>query len=133
MQVDLKGKTALITGAAQGIGRAIALAMASNGADVIVNDLPDQDQSVVDEIRAMGVGSVFLATDVGKLALILRQAGESNPAIAKRVTERDLARAEPLAAPAPVAAPLPPRRSESTTVTIIRNMKREEYSVLRPN
>src|SRR6266852_3016475 len=66
MQVDLKGKTALITGAAQGIGRAIALAMASNGANVIVNDLPDQDRSTVEEVRAMGVGSAFLAADVGK-------------------------------------------------------------------
>ncbi len=65
MQVDLKGKTALITGAAQGIGRAIALAVASNGANVIVNDLPDQDQSIVEEVRALGVGSVFLAADIG--------------------------------------------------------------------
>jgi hypothetical protein len=33
----------------------------------------------------------------------------------------------------PVAAHAPPKRSDSTTVTIIRNMKREEYSVLRSN
>src|SRR5690349_13145902 len=66
MQVDLKGKTALVTGAAQGIGRAIALAMAANGANVIVNDLPDQDQSVVDEVRAMGAGSVFMGADIGR-------------------------------------------------------------------
>src|SRR2546425_733923 len=66
MQVDLKGKTALVTGASQGIGRAIALSMASNGAHVIINDLPDQDQSVVDEVRAMGVRSVFLPADIGK-------------------------------------------------------------------
>ena len=76
---------------------------------------------------------ILLATNVGKLSLILRQAGESNPAIAKRVTERDLARIEPVAAPAPVTVPTPPKRSESTIVTIIRNMKREEYSVLRSN
>jgi 3-oxoacyl-[acyl-carrier protein] reductase len=66
MQINLKGKTALITGAAQGIGRATALAMAANGANVIVNDLPDQDRSVVEEIRALGVGSVFLPADIGK-------------------------------------------------------------------
>jgi len=74
---------------------------------------------------------ILLASDVGKLALILRQAGENNPAIAKRVTERDLARAAPVATPAPVTLPAPPKRSDSTTVTIIRNMKREEYSTLR--
>ena len=33
----------------------------------------------------------------------------------------------------PLAAPAPPKRSHSTTVTIIRNMKREEYPVLRSN
>ena len=69
---------------------------------------------------------ILLATNVGKLSLILRQAGESNPAYAKRVTERDLARTDPVAAPA-AAAP----RSESATVSIIRNMKREEYTVMR--
>ena len=74
---------------------------------------------------------ILLATNVGKLSLILRQAGESDPGIAKRVTERDLARIEPVAAPAPVTVPTPPKRSESTIVTIIRNMKREEYSTLR--
>ena len=66
MKVDLKGKTALVTGAAQGIGRAIALALASNGANVIVNDLPDQDQTVVEEVRAAGVRSVFLPADISK-------------------------------------------------------------------
>src|ERR1043166_7439668 len=66
MQVDLKGKIALVTGASQGIGRAIALAMASSGANVVVNDLPEQDQSTVDEVRAAGVRSMFIAADVGK-------------------------------------------------------------------
>src|SRR5262249_19106540 len=74
---------------------------------------------------------ILLASDVGKLALILRQAGETNPAIAKGVTGRDLARTEPVAAPAPVTVPTPSKRSDSTTVSIIPNMKREEYSILR--
>jgi pilus assembly protein CpaB len=92
---------------------------------------PTVARAVTLEVDTDQAQKILLATDVGKLALILRQAGESNPTIAKRVTERDLARAEPVAAPASVAVPLPPRRSESTTVSIIRNMKREEYSVLR--
>src|SRR5438128_1128782 len=66
MQVNLKGKTALVTGAAQGIGRAIALAMAANGASIIVNDLPDQDQNTVAEARAMGARSTFLPADISR-------------------------------------------------------------------
>jgi len=66
MQVDLKGTTALVTGAAQGIGRAIALALAANGADIVVNDLPGADQTTADEIRAMGRRAIFLPADIGR-------------------------------------------------------------------
>src|SRR5437773_494717 len=87
---------------------------------------PTVVRAVTLEVDTDQAQKILLATDVGKLALILRQAGETTAAAAKRVTERDLARAEPVVAPAPVAAPAPPPRSNSTTVTIIRNMKREE-------
>jgi NAD(P)-dependent dehydrogenase (short-subunit alcohol dehydrogenase family) len=66
MQVDLKGRTALVTGAAQGIGRAIALALAGNGADIVVNDLPDAEQTTADEIRAMGRRAIFMPADIGR-------------------------------------------------------------------
>jgi len=104
--------------------------------DQLVNERqesPTVARAVTLEVDTDQAQKILLATNVGKLSLILRQAGESNPADARRVTERDLARAEPVAAPAPAAAPAPPPRSNSTTVTIIRNMKREEYSVLRSN
>ena len=96
-------------------------------------ETPTVARAVTLEVDTDQAQKILLATNVGKLSLMLRQAGESNPAIAKRVTERDLALIEPVAAPAPVTVPTPPKRSESTTVTIIRNMKREEYSVLRSN
>jgi len=104
--------------------------------DQLVNErqeTPTVARAVTLEVDTDQAQKILLATNVGKLSLILGQAGASNPADAKRVTERDLARAEPIAAPAPVTVPTPPRRSDSTTVTIIRNMKREEYSVLRSN
>jgi pilus assembly protein CpaB len=104
--------------------------------DQLVNErqeAPTIARAVTLEVDTDQAQKILLATNVGKLSLILRQAGEANAAAAKRVTERDLARAEPVAASAPVAAPAPPPSSSSTTVTIIRNMKREEYSVLRTN
>src|SRR5262249_43536465 len=69
---------------------------------------PTVAKAVTLEVDTDQAQKILLASDVGRLALILRQAGENNPAIAKRVTERDLARAEPIAAPAQVTVPLPP-------------------------
>src|SRR5947199_2875918 len=77
---------------------------------------PTVARAVTLEVDTHQAQKILLATDVGKLALILRQAGEGDAAMSKRVTERDLARLEPVAASAPVTLAAPPRRSESTTV-----------------
>lgn len=55
----LEGKIALVTGAAKGIGRAIALALAADGATVIVNinGSHQKAEAVVDEIKALGKDS----------------------------------------------------------------------------
>ncbi|MCK4305962.1 MAG: SDR family NAD(P)-dependent oxidoreductase, partial [Candidatus Eisenbacteria sp.] len=39
---DLKGKVAIVTGSARGIGRAIALGLARRGADVVITDVDDE-------------------------------------------------------------------------------------------
>ncbi len=64
--VDLVGKVAIVTGAAQGIGRAIALDLAKNGAMVVVIDIIDKIQSVQAELKELGVHSLAIKTDVSK-------------------------------------------------------------------
>lgn len=107
--------------------------------DQLVNERPEQPsvmaKAVTLEVTAEEAQKVLLATNIGKLSLILGQASERNSEASRRVTEKDLAFVEP--APAPVAAPAPVvapvRHSETTTVSIIRNMKRDEYTVRRSN
>ncbi|KAA0114508.1 SDR family NAD(P)-dependent oxidoreductase [Mycolicibacterium sp. P9-22] len=66
MNIDLSGKTALVTGSTQGIGLAIAQALASAGARVIVNG---RTQSRVDEaVATIGGAAVGIAADVADAA-----------------------------------------------------------------
>ncbi|QUS41936.1 SDR family oxidoreductase [Tardiphaga alba] len=63
--MSLTGKTALVTGGARGIGRAIATRLAAGGARVIVCDMQTDDGSlVVDDIRKAGGDAHFLRLDV---------------------------------------------------------------------
>ena len=64
---SIAGKTAIITGAASGMGRATAHLFAREGANVVVTDLhQDKVDAVVAEINAAGIDHVFgIATDVG--------------------------------------------------------------------
>ncbi|PIO01984.1 3-oxoacyl-ACP reductase, partial [Candidatus Micrarchaeota archaeon CG09_land_8_20_14_0_10_60_16] len=65
----LKGKTAVVTGAAKGIGKGVALAMAAQGASVVVSDLSEGDcQAVVKEIEAKGGKAMAFKADVGRKA-----------------------------------------------------------------
>ena len=61
----LENQTAFVTGAAQGVGRGIALAMAEAGANVIIGDLnTEKAQTVADEIKALGKEAVVVTIDV---------------------------------------------------------------------
>ena len=58
---------AIVTGSAGGLGRAIAIALAEQGADVVVNDLPGQESRAAETMAALantGRRAVFVAADV---------------------------------------------------------------------
>src|SRR5256884_9996444 len=62
---DLSGKTALITGALTGIGRATAFAVAQEGSRVVISGRRDDaGQALVTELRALGSEAEFVRADV---------------------------------------------------------------------
>jgi len=105
---DLTGKIALVTGASRGIGRAIALALASAGADVAINYLSSADkaEAVAAAVQAAGRRSVSIQADVssadavralvdrtraslGAVDVLVNNAGIIRPQKIEDITERD--------------------------------------------
>ncbi len=65
--MKLKDRVAIVTGAAYGIGRGIALKLAEEGANVVLADIElEQANKVADEVRAKGVKTLVVKTDVTK-------------------------------------------------------------------
>jgi len=104
---DLQGRTALVTGAARGLGRAISLALAHAGADVALG-LRDKktDSNLVREIESLGRKALPLQMDMSrldeistaisqavahfaKLDILVNNAGIAPENLAENVTERD--------------------------------------------
>jgi NAD(P)-dependent dehydrogenase (short-subunit alcohol dehydrogenase family) len=69
MENDLEGKTALVTGAASGIGRAVAMLYGQHGASVMLSDIDEmQGRQVAAELTAAGANVRFYRADVGDAA-----------------------------------------------------------------
>ena len=64
-----KGKTALVTGSSRGIGKAIALELAQQGADIIINYVRNQQpaEETADAVRTMGCKALVVRANIGKM------------------------------------------------------------------
>ena len=107
--------------------------------DQLVNErqeTPTVAKAVTLEVGTDQAQKIILATNIGKLSLILRQAGENHAASVRRITEADLGIAEiqPIDRLVPVAAPAPtPATNAGAVVEIVRGMRSEKYNVTRSN
>ena len=118
--------------------------------DQLVNERQEQPtvpKAVTLEVTPEQAQKILLASNIGKLSLILRQPGDGKTDGDKRVTERDIGRNPPRPqvvaprlppppppppAPVVVAPPPPPQPPPTVTVTIIRGTKQhEDYQVKR--
>ena len=91
--IDLSGSRGLVTGGGQGVGRSICLALASAGAEVIVNDfVAERAEAVATEVRDLGgqalaapfdvsdYGAVTAAVaDAGPVEVLVNNAGNAGP------------------------------------------------------
>jgi 3-oxoacyl-[acyl-carrier protein] reductase len=83
MQGQLQGKTAIVTGGSRGIGRAIALGLAAQGASVVVGYLRNaaRAREVVERIADSGVKAIAIAADLSRPTEVSRLFDEAEQAV----------------------------------------------------
>ena len=104
--MNLDGKVALVTGSSRGVGRAVALGFAQQGAKVVVNYTSNEGAAdeVVSEIESLGTAAIAVKADValksdvellvgkaveafGKLDILVNNAGFTRPAMMVKMEE----------------------------------------------
>src|SRR5207247_8435639 len=79
----LKGRVAIVTGGAQGIGKAIAARLAKDGASVVIADLQKFDLAAAEIAKSSGSKMLGLETDVSKEGDVARMAAETMKAFGR--------------------------------------------------
>jgi 3-oxoacyl-[acyl-carrier protein] reductase len=105
--LELKGKIALVTGAAQGIGRSIALLLAQKGVDIVISDINlEKAEETAKEVEALGRKVMAIRADVantndvermveailerfGQIDILVNNAGIARDKLILRMTEED--------------------------------------------
>jgi len=105
--MDLVGKVALVTGGAQGIGRAVVLMLATNGCDVAISDINKETAAITaGEIEGMGRKSLAIQANVarfedgermiqetveglGRIDILVNNAGITRDKLVLRMSEED--------------------------------------------
>lgn len=82
--MQLQGRSALVTGAAKGIGRAIAITLAGQGADIAASDIDAAElASLKADVEALGVKCIAVEADAGDVAAIDGMVAETVSALGK--------------------------------------------------
>jgi len=79
----LKGKVAIVTGAGSGIGKALAMRLASDGASAVVADLRNFDAAAAEIAKASGARTLGLQVDVSSESDVARMAAETMKAFGR--------------------------------------------------
>jgi len=106
--MQLKGKTAVVTGSGRGLGKAIAKKLAMMGANIVLNDIPTSDSidKTAEEFKAEGFNVIVTKGDVrnfddvedmvnkaveafGRIDILVNNAGITRDTLMLRMTEKD--------------------------------------------
>jgi 3-oxoacyl-[acyl-carrier protein] reductase len=87
MHIDLAGRTAIVTGGARDIGRAVALQLARCGANVVVNYFGSEERAraIVSEVAAAGGRAVAVRADVTRRDEVMRLVDETRRAFGDQI------------------------------------------------
>jgi len=107
--MDLRGKNVFVTGSTRGIGKAVALAFAQEGANIALNGRSEISAELIAEVEALGVKCIGVSGDIadfeaagamiqtvvdglGSIDVLINNAGITNDKLLLRMSEEDFTR-----------------------------------------